>query len=30
MDMNMKVNEMTQINQVSETAKPVAGDTRQL
>lgn len=26
MDMNMKVNEMTQINQVTETNKPVAGD----
>lgn len=26
MDMNMKVNELTQLNQISETAKPVAGD----
>lgn len=26
MDMNMKVNEMSQINQVTETNKPVAGD----
>ena len=26
MDMNMKVNELTQLNQISETSKPVAGD----